>query len=113
MKPPHPRLGRMPKTKVRINRSEDITDHRRRHGVNLRSRLLCPVCQEVTPVEAIDDDMLITLSCGHQRGELLPVREGCLSLEHMRTKKGQQVFPATNAGEFTTLPEWVENRPRN
>jgi hypothetical protein len=65
---------------------------RRDRGVNLRSRLLCPVCREVKPVKKIEE--LITLLCGHSRPECLPTAPGHISLEHLRTKVGQKLFPA-------------------
>ena len=80
---------------------------RRIRGVNLRSRLLCPVCSNVIQVATIEDEV-ITLECGHQRGELLPSAPNCLSLESLRTKAGQRAFPANREGEQTTLPEWSD-----
>lgn len=62
-------------------------------GVNLRSRLLCPICAEIKKVVAIDGDRQITLSCLHVRPEILPLRPGTISLEHLRTEKGQRLFP--------------------
>ena len=64
-------------------------------GANLRSRLLCPICAEIKKVVAIDDDRQITLSCLHVRPELLPLQAGHISLEHLRTEKGQRSFPLT------------------
>ena len=62
-------------------------------GVNLRSKLLCPDCGEIKRVVAIHDDRQITLSCLHVRPELLPLQAGRISLEHLRTEKGQRFFP--------------------
>lgn len=101
----------MPKTKVHINRNEDLRE-RRHHGVNLRSRLLCPVCKEVKPVQEIDGGKLITLSCGHKRHELLPARKDHVSIEDLKSKQGRRAFPASNADEETASPAWFDMRPR-
>ena len=66
---------------------------RHRHGVNLRSKLLCPICAEIKKVAAIDDDGTITLSCAHTRGITLPLKPGRVSIENLRSEKGRQQFP--------------------
>jgi hypothetical protein len=71
----------------------------RHRGVNLRSSLLCAVCGEVKKVAAIDDDSRITLCCGHVRPELLPLQPGRVSVESLRTEKGQQLFPVRRENE--------------
>jgi hypothetical protein len=72
-------------------------------GVNLRSRLLCPECDEVKPVRAIDES--IVLACGHSRPECLPAAPGHLSLEDLWTKLGRELFPASLAYEPPGEPE--------
>lgn len=63
-------------------------------GANTRSKLLCPDCREVRRVSTITDGVLL-LVCGHSRGELLPLHAGHISLEQIRTDKGQRFFPLT------------------
>lgn len=83
---------------------------RRRTGVNLRSRLLCPICNEVKPVIAIEE--LVTLSCRHTRTEkTLPLRRGHISIENMRSEAAQRLFPATRVDEATSQPPWEDLLP--
>ena len=79
----------------------------RKRGVNTRSRLLCVDCAEVKKVSAINGHSVV-LECGHDRPEILPLEPGHVSVEHMRTQRGQQLFPARLDGEKTTIPLWIE-----
>ena len=84
---------------------------RRVRGANTRSRLLCPLCNEVMRVVIVADGV-IRLECGHERGELLPVKDGRVSVEHMGQRIGREMFPAKPDGERTAELPWREWRER-
>lgn len=78
----------------------------RRWGTNIRKRcrLLCQFGCGLQSIDEIDPKSregnplittLIRLSCGHERGEILPPKPGAVSLEDMNTKLGLKTFPAT------------------
>jgi hypothetical protein len=68
---------------------------KRKSSVTKKCRLLCPQdgCGVQRVVKVGDP---ITLACGHERGELLPLQPGHISIEHLvtRTKLGLECFPA-------------------
>ena len=71
---------------------------RRRTSITTRCRLLCPDCGELKRVAAITFDgkgtTVVSLQCGHSRGELLPVTApGRVSLELLNTPDGRRLFP--------------------
>jgi hypothetical protein len=72
----------------------------RPRGANTRSKLLCPICAEIKKVVAIDEDRQITLSCLHVRPEILAPSQGHLSLEHLKTERGQRCFPLERANRL-------------
>jgi hypothetical protein len=58
-------------------------------SITRKSRLLCAVCgdlQKVTNVEH-EPSTIVTLKCGHERGELLPSRPGSISIETLSRGK--------------------------
>ncbi len=63
---------------------------RRETSITRSSRLLCSHGCGVQSVSIIARDSsqktIATLECGHVRGELLPKRNGFISLEDIRTK---------------------------
>jgi hypothetical protein len=74
-------------------------------SVTKNSRLLCPICGEVKPVEELGE--LITLRCGHSRTEILPLVAGRVSVENLRSAAGRKLFPAQRDD---VSPEWVDLR---
>ncbi len=75
--------------------------------MKLHKWMLCPQCNSTKQVTGIDDH-IVTLDCGHRRGESIPVKAGRVSIEHLRTKLGQQMFPANRDGDRTASPEWQD-----
>jgi hypothetical protein len=74
--------------------------------------MLCPECHELKQLREITPDGVVQLSCGHQRGETLPVRFGHVSVEQMRTAAGQQSFPGSTEGDETSRRPWTDwNEP--
>jgi hypothetical protein len=64
----------------------------RESSVTKRCRLLCPHgCGTQKVVEVGEPHIL---ECGHSRGELLPLKPGHISVEHLRQKIGARLFPA-------------------
>jgi hypothetical protein len=67
---------------------------KRESSVTKKCRLLCPHegCGLRRVVKVGDP---ITLECGHERGELLALQQAHrVSVEHMQTKIGRELFPA-------------------
>jgi hypothetical protein len=66
---------------------------KRESSVTKKCRLLCPQdgCGLQRVVKVGDP---ITLACGHERGEILPLQEDRVSVEHMQMKIGHELFPA-------------------
>lgn len=65
----------------------------RPRGANTRSRLLCEICREIKKVSTIADANEITLVCGHLRPQILALQPGRVSIESLRTQRGQECFP--------------------
>jgi hypothetical protein len=68
--------------------------------ITTKSRLLCPDGCGMKRVVTIDpasygenplQDTRVTLSCGHERGELLPAKG--ISLEDLKHERGRKLFP--------------------
>jgi hypothetical protein len=69
----------------------------RESSVTKRCRLLCPHgCGTQKVVEVGEPHIL---ECGHSRGELLPLKPGRVSIEHLRQKIGASLFPAVLSRE--------------
>lgn len=77
---------------------------RRSNGTRIskRSRLLCPLGCGLKHVVFIDPASYrgnpltctrVVLACGHERGEILPTRLGCVSFEDVKTVRGDAAFP--------------------
>lgn len=70
-------------------------------SITRKSRLLCPHCDALRGVADVGFDTsgrtVVTLKdCGHTRGELLPLKAGRISLEHLSGKPttiGLVMFP--------------------
>jgi hypothetical protein len=71
----------------------------RESSVTKKCRLLCPHGCGVQQVKATGEP--IVLECGHERGELLPLKPGHISIEHLRQKIGANLFPAVLPREIT------------
>jgi hypothetical protein len=66
------------------------------HGRNCK--LLCPTCSDLKKVKQVLSDAesptIAVLECGHMRpAELLPLKHGRISLEHMSREWGRECFP--------------------
>jgi hypothetical protein len=54
-------------------------------SITKKSRLLCAVCSDLQKVTNVEHEpTVVTLNCGHKRGELLPSRPGSISIEALR-----------------------------
>jgi hypothetical protein len=71
-----------------------------RHGMNRHCRLLCPKCGELQQLKS-SNDKKITLVCGHARPRILPLTGGRVSVEHLNSEQGKQVFPGSYGDEAT------------
>jgi hypothetical protein len=58
-----------------------------------RCRLLCAECGELRRLKAIEGDSAL-LACGHTRPKkLLPLAQGHVSVENVKTAVGDRMFP--------------------
>jgi hypothetical protein len=66
-------------------------------SITTRSRLLCPECRELKRVAGVRFDgggtTIASLKCGHDRGEILPLAPGRVSLENLNSPDGRRLFP--------------------
>jgi hypothetical protein len=78
---------------------------KRESSVTKKCRLLCPLGCGLQRVIKVGDP--IKLECGHERGELLALQQAHrVSVEHMQTKIGRELFPAVLPREMP-----VDERP--
>jgi len=65
-----------------------------------KARLLCADCDTMQRVKLVRFDTYgdtdVTLHCGHKRGELLPLKDGRVSIEHIERREAiaYTLFPA-------------------
>jgi hypothetical protein len=56
-----------------------------RSSITRKSRLLCPECKDMRRVKNVSlnpyRSPIVTLECGHKRGEILPSQKGSISIE--------------------------------
>ena len=69
-------------------------------SITRNARLLCSECDVPRRVANVQFDSFVETvvslrECGHKRGELLPLREGRISLEHIERAEaiGYSMFP--------------------
>jgi hypothetical protein len=83
--------------------------------ITKRSRLLCPsgcglqFVAFIFPASYGGDPLtntVVTLRCRHTRGEILPVRQGCVSFEDFDTVQGDLSFPVVGT-QFKECSEWM------
>jgi hypothetical protein len=72
----------------------------RESSVTKKCKMLCQYGCGVQRVKETGDP--ITLACGHERDEILPLQPGHISIEHLvtRTKLGRECFPAVPQREM-------------
>ena len=85
---------------------------KRESSITKKCKLLCPHGCGVQQVKSPGEPHI--LECGHFRGELLPLKPGHVSIEHMSKRMGVQLFPAVlsreTSGDVDTVhdPEITE-----
>jgi len=73
------------------------------------SKLLCPECGDLKEAKSPKGDEIVLL-CGHIRPQILPLTDGRVSLEHLNTERGKNLFPASHDDEVTSQKPWSEKR---
>jgi len=79
------------------------------------TKLFCPSVHGLQAVVTLTEDNLAVLQCGCTRSNLLPLREGHISIEQFSPfapsddqRIGTKLFPATATGEITAQRCWFE-----
>jgi hypothetical protein len=73
---------------------------KRESSVTKKCKLLCPHGCGLKQVVEVGEP--ISLECGHERGELLPLKPGHVSIEHLSKRIGMELFPRVLSRETSS-----------